>query len=222
MAGNGYLGALVTRLRRRPPPVASVEERGPLPETCRTTHVLSDFVAEISARAAPVVLDLGPALGKNVAFLGEAAACKLVIEDLLGKRAGASNGDDGASRPRVSQPDESVDGVLCWDVLDHLDEAARRELAAELSRILRPAGVLLLYQGLDPGAFSGRRVYEIAGPDRIRVRRSGDAAQGIGRPFKHSELHEMFEGLTAVKTVLLKSRTREVLLRKSDPATAAA
>lgn len=222
MTRNGYLGALATRLRRQPPPAAGVETQGPPPETCRTTHVLSDFVAAVRAKPAPIVLDLGPALGGNITFLGEEIACKVFIEDLLGKRPAGPGGDDDSWQPRLPQPDESVDGVLCWDVLDHLDDAARRALAAELSRVLSPAGVLLLYQRVDQRAFPGRLVYEIAGPDRVCLHRSDDAAQGVGRPLKHRDLEAMFEGLRAVKTVLLKSRTREVLLRKADPAAAAA
>ncbi|MYI74063.1 MAG: class I SAM-dependent methyltransferase [Acidobacteria bacterium] len=222
MTRNGYLGALATRLRRQPPPVASVETQGPPPETYRTTHVLSDFVAAVRAKPAPIVLDLGPALGRNITFLGEEIACKVFIEDLLGKRPGGAGGDDDSWQPRLSQPDESVDGVLCWDVLDHLDDTARWALAAELSRVLCPAGVLLLYQRVDPRALPGRLVYEIAGPDRVCLHRTDNAAQGIEQPLKHRDLEAMFEGLRAVKTVLLKSRTREVLLRKADPATAAA
>ena len=222
MTRNGWFGALAARLRRQPPPAANVEAPGPDPRTWRTTHVLSGFVAELRARAAPVVVDLGPALGTNVTFLGEEIACKVFIEDLLGKRAGAPAGDGGAWRPSLPQPDESVDGVLCWDVLDHLDDAARWELAAELSRVLRPAGVLLLYQRVGPQAFQGRQVYEIADLDRVCVHRSQDAAEDSARPLKHRDLQLMFEGLTAVKTVLLKSSTREVLLRKSGSATAAA
>lgn len=222
MTLNGYFGALATRLRRQSPPVASAETQGPPPETYRTTHVLSDFVAAVRAKPAPVVLDLGPAVGTNVTFLGEEVACKVFIEDLLGKRPAGPSGDDDTWRPRLSQPDESVDGVLCWDVLDHLDDAARWALAAELSRVLSPAGVLLLYQRVDQRAFPGRLVYEIAGLDRVCVHRSDDVAQGVERPLKHRELEVLFEGLHPVKTVLLKSRTREVLLRKADPATAAA
>ena len=222
MTRNGYLGALATRLRRRPPPVESAETQGAPPDTYRTTHVLSDFVAAVRAKPAPVVLDLGPAVGTNVTFLGEEVACKVFIEDLLGKRPAGPSGDDDTWRPRLSQPDESVDGVLCWDVLDHLDDAARWALAAELSRVLSPAGVLLLYQRVDRRAFPGRVVYEIAGPDRVCVHRSDDAAQGVERPLKHRELEVLFEGLHAVKTVLLKSSTREVLLRKAAPGTAAA
>ena len=222
MALNGYFGALATRLRRQPPPVASVETQGPHPETYRTTHILSDFVAGVRVQTAPVVLDLGPALGANITFLGEEIACKVVIEDLLATRDGAPAGAGGTWLPRLSQPDESVDGVLCWDILDHMEDAVRRALAAEVSRVLRPAGMLLLYQRVDQGAFPERLVYEIAGLDRLCVHRRAAGAPGIERPLKLRDLQTMFTGLTAVKTVLLKSRTREMLLRKSDSATAAA
>ena len=41
------------------------------------------FVATLSQRESPVLLDLGPVIGSNVGFCGERLGCKLYIEDLL-------------------------------------------------------------------------------------------------------------------------------------------
>lgn len=218
MTRNGYFGALATKLRRLPRPVAGVETEGPSADTFRTTHVLPDFVTEVRARTAPVVIDLGPAIGSNVAFLGQEFACKLFIEDLLARRANGSSGSGPALRLR--QPDGSVDGILCWDVLDHLAPAARPLLVAELVRVLRPSGVLLLYHRVEVAPHPDRVVYEIVSPRRLCLHRDGDASVRVERPLKHRELELIFGELTAVKTVLLKNRMREVLFRKSKLASA--
>ena len=46
---------------------------------------------------------------------------------------------------RLTQADESVDGILCWDVFDFLDRPAAQALARRLVRMLKPDGVLLGY-----------------------------------------------------------------------------
>ena len=219
MTRNGYFGALATRLRRPPRPAAGVETEGLSADTFRTTHVLPDFVTEVGARTAPVVIDLGPAIGSNVAFLGQEFACKLFIEDLLARRA---NGSSGSGPPlRLRQPDGSVDGILCWDVLDHLAPAARPLLVAELVRVLRPSGVLLLYHRVEVAPHPDRVVYEIVSPRRLCLHRDGAASVRVERALKHRELELIFGKFTAVKTVLLKNRMREVLFRKSELASAA-
>ena len=48
-----------------------------------STSALSKFVAALEARDAPVVVDLGPAVGPNVAFLGGRLGYKLHVDDIL-------------------------------------------------------------------------------------------------------------------------------------------
>ena len=211
------------RLRRRRQPAAGADADGPAERSFRATYVLSDFLSEMRGRAAPVVIDLGPAIGTNVSFLGEEVACKLFIEDLLasgpGRSSGSANGDAGSNAwvPRLPHPDESVDGVLCWDVLDYLPRPAQNALAGQLVRILRPGGVLMICHRLEFEMHLERIVHEIVGRDRLRLQRGGDASAPLERPLKLRELQLMFGGLTALKTVLLKSRVREVLFRKAGP-----
>lgn len=225
MARNGYLGTLSRRLRRPPPPDEEAETDAPPELSYRSTYVLEGFLSEVRGCPAPVVVDLGPAIGSNVTFLGEEIACKLFIDDLLAhvpERPPGADGDENAWAPRLPHPDGSVDGILCWDVLDFLAPPARAALGVEMVRVLRPGGVVLMCHRVDMAARPERLVYEITGPDRLCVRRGHDAAALLERPLKHRELLLMFSGLTEVKAVLLKSRMREVLFRKARPVAALA
>jgi hypothetical protein len=47
-----------------------------------TSRVLATFLSVVSSRPAAEVMDLGPALGANIAFLGERIGCKIHVEDL--------------------------------------------------------------------------------------------------------------------------------------------
>jgi SAM-dependent methyltransferase len=184
---------------------------------------LPDFLSELRARSAPVVIDLGPAKGKNVSFLAEEFACKLVIEDLLARHPGPPGGtenDDGDGEgagwvPRLPHADETVDGIICWDVLDYLPQTGRGALAAQMARMLRPGGVLLMHHRLESEARPALVVYEIVGPDQLCVQRVGNPPAPLERPLGHRELQTMFNDLTVLKTVLHKSRIRVVLFRKA-------
>ena len=96
------------------------------------TKPLSRFLVPLRERAAPVVVDLGTAVGSNVTFLGEQLGCKLFVEDLLADFGPAAEEDvdekqESDARLRLAHADTSVDGVLCWDVLEYL---ARTECRA--------------------------------------------------------------------------------------------
>ena len=74
------------------------------------------FVAALAGRPSPVVLDLGPVVGSNVAFFGERLACKLHVEDLFvdveahaRRRAKDLAADPPALASRLVQAPESVD-----------------------------------------------------------------------------------------------------------------
>src|ERR687894_15386 len=46
------------------------------------TKALPKFLATLSSRDQPVLLDLGPVVGDNVTFFGEQLGCKIFVEDV--------------------------------------------------------------------------------------------------------------------------------------------
>src|SRR4026207_1863949 len=47
------------------------------------TKALKKFLATLTSRDTPVLLDLGPVVGSNVSFFGEQLGCKIFVEDLF-------------------------------------------------------------------------------------------------------------------------------------------
>ena len=200
------------------------------------TRALSRFVAALVDRPAPVVVDLGPAQGANVTFLGDTLSCTLDIEDLLSDLATwgpleldavpSAGLESDAARlcaerergrraqaaarilPRVTG---SVDGVLGWDLVDHLDEEAARALAQEVVRILRPGGVLFLCHSTD--RHSEARLYEIIDAMTLR-HRSGPSEWPTRRVWPSRAITDMYSELVICDSFLLTNRMREVVLRK--------
>ena len=47
------------------------------------TKALRKFLASLTSRESPVLMDLGPVVGPNVTFFGERLGCKIILEDLF-------------------------------------------------------------------------------------------------------------------------------------------
>ena len=185
------------------------------------TKALADFLKALRDKTTPVVVDLGRAVGANVTFLGEQLGCKIFVEDVLADLSPPSDEDgDEVSIQPLAHGDESVDGVLCWDVLEYLDPDAGRVLADEVKRVLRPGGVMLLCHGTEAPSRSGQTTYEILDEGSLRYRCDNGTRQKQ-RVLQSREMSTLFEPLTIADSFLLTSRMREMLFRKRPVATGA-
>lgn len=190
------------------------------------TMVLDRFLAGLSGRPQPVLLDLGPVVGSNVTFFGEQVGCKIIVEDLSkdidrhvsqGKLEELSLFFD----TRFPQESETIDGILCWDVFDYLDRPAGERLARQLKRVLRPDGVLLaFFSTTDPRSTIHPMYTKHVVVDRSHLQyRPYAAARAKQRPLLNRDIQRLFEPLRITENFLLKTNLREVLFRK--PAAAA-
>ena len=183
------------------------------------TRALRHFLNSLKDRGAPVLLDLGSVVGANVTFLGKYLGCKLFVEDLLADLNRLMRNDSGAYsvgtclKKRLSQEDESVDGVLCWDLLDYVDAAAGRIVAAELVRVLRPGGTLFICFGA-PQQELGQTKYEIVDESNIRHRVCASTGRRA-RALESREATQIFRDLSISDSFLLSNRMREMLFRKT-------
>lgn len=180
----------------------------------RATKVLPRFLSALSQVDAPVLLNLGPVVGRNIAFLGERLGCKIFVEDL---------GEELASTPaanlpamlekRLAHPAASVDGILCWDLFDWLDRPTSQALSGYLVKLLKPGGVLYAFFGATNGQMTEQTKFIIGAPDSFELRQS-PAAPRARNVLVTRDINKMFEGLVVTESVLLKSNTRETLFRK--------
>jgi hypothetical protein len=167
----------------------------------------------------PVLIDLGPVIGTNVAFFGERLGCKLFIEDLFADydrhaRAGTLDALPAAIDSRFRHADGSVDGVLCWDFFDYLAKPAAHALARQIVRMLKPGGAVM---GFFCSSASAERVpfmkYEVIDETSLRHRHHAGAG-GRKHVLQNRDIIKMFDGLIVSDSFLLKSNTREILLRR--------
>ena len=175
----------------------------------------------VLSRPVVEVLDLGPAIGSNIAFLGERIGCKIHVKDLYADLERHAHEDASARLPEFlaacfrEYDAASIDAVLCWDIFDYLAPPAATVLAGTLIEALRPGGALLAFFG---GSGTTERSYTryVIEDERHLWYRVAPATCSRQRLLQNREIVALFPGLTLFDSVLLKSGVREILFRKPD------
>lgn len=182
------------------------------------TKALRKLLGSLVPRESPVLLDLGPVVGSNITFFGEQLGCKVIVEDMFADverhtREGKLEALAGFLKTRLSRPDGSVDGVLCWDVFDYLDRPSAQELGAQLTRLLKPGGAILGFFATAQVRDSSYTRYVIVDEGNLRHRRYA-ASQGRRPALANRDVIRLFPHLTVIDSFLLKNNLREILFRK--------
>ncbi|RPI57523.1 MAG: hypothetical protein EHM55_01570 [Acidobacteria bacterium] len=181
------------------------------------TKALRKFLASLTSRESPVLMDLGPVVGPNVTFLGERLGCKIILEDLFGDldRYPKASETPFAEylKTRLKHEPDSVDGILCWNFFDFLDLPSAQVLARSLTKLLRTDGALLAFFATIGAADARFSKYVIMDEDSVRQRSysSGGRKQTA---LPNRDIIRMFEGLKVSESFLLKTNVREFLFRK--------
>ena len=183
-----------------------------------STKALRKFLAALTARESPVLLDLGPVVGSNVSFFGEQLGCKIFVEDIyadVDRHVRGNKVEDLAAflKKRFPQEAASVDGILAWDIVDYLDKASAAELAAQLTRVLRPEGALLGFFGTAQRGDTQYTKFIIADEQNLK-HRSYPAARGRQSIMLNRDIIRLFSGLRVSDSFLLQNNLREILFRK--------
>jgi SAM-dependent methyltransferase len=200
--------------------VQAVQGRG----RTHTSKAFARFLSYLTPREAPVLLDLGPVVGSNVSFFGDRLGCKLFVEDVFSDldRFARENRPPGAFadslRTRFRRDDASVDGILCWDLVDYLDRASAHVLGGELSRLLKPGGALLGFFATRPPAAAepSSLTKFVVIDDQTLEHRPYQASCRRQPVLNNRDVNRLFDGLRVAEQFLLQTHTREILFRRPD------
>ncbi len=182
------------------------------------TKALAKFLRLLQACESPALVDLGPVVGSNVSFFGEQLACRIRVEDVAADidrhvRAGTVDQLPAFFASRFPQAPESVDGILCWDMLDFLDRPAAAALARALTRLLRADGALLGFFSTADGRGQVYTKYVVVDESNLRYR-TYPAAGPRQRSLLNRDISKLFDGLRVTDSFLMKNNVREILFRK--------
>jgi hypothetical protein len=212
------MGLLDRLAPRRPEPDALPEPGVSVAEPAFNTKALRKFLASLTSRELPVLLDLGPVVGGNVSFFGEQLGCKIFVEDIFADierhvRNDALDQLPAFFKTRFPQADATVDGILCWDVIDYVGRPGAQELASQLTRLLRPEGALLGFFGI--GQPTEKRYNKYIIVDEVTLKyRSSPAARGRQTALVNRDIIRLFSDLRVSDSFLLQNNLREILFRK--------
>jgi len=207
------------RSGRQDEAAAPVVARAALPpEAVAPTRAFPKFLSALSQRDAPVIVDFGPVIGSNVSFFGERLGCKIFVEDLFSDVERHAREQKRAELPeffatRLRQEEQSVDGVLCWDLFDFLDRAAAVTLAGRIAKMVRPGGAVFGYFGAAAADLTHYSKFVIQSESELRTR-PYPATPVKRQVLQNRDIIKMFDPLTVAESFLLKSNTRETLFRR--------
>ena len=108
-------------------------------------------------------------------------------------------------------------GIGRVTVLDYLDKPAATSLATQIVRWLKPGGVVLCFFSTAANPAPVYTRYVITDTEHLRHRTS-PAAHGRRTIYQNRDIERLFVGLGVIESFLLLNKTREVLLRKKQPA----
>ena len=183
-----------------------------------STKALRKFLAAVTARESPVLIDLGPVVGSNVTYFGAQFGCKILVEDVYADldrhvRERRTEALPSFLKARFPQATASVDGILCWDFVDYLDRPSAQALADELTRVLRPDGALLGFFGTAQPRDMRYTKYVIL-DDVALKHRTYAATRGRQAILLNRDIIRLFSGLRVSDSYLLQNNNREILFRK--------
>jgi hypothetical protein len=182
------------------------------------TKAFRKFLSSLASREAPVLVDVGQVVGANVTFFGERLGCKIFVEDVFAdiERHARANALDALPEflsKRIAHADASVDGILCWDLMDYLDRPSSVALAQQLVRVLRPGGSLLAFFNAADARVPHYTKYVVV-DDASLHHKALPSARPRQPSLQNRDIIRMFEGLLVSDSFLLKTNTREILFRK--------
>jgi len=111
-----------------------------------TSNVLHLFVEALERRQEVQVLDVGPVCGENISFLAHRvrrlSVCDLFIRMDRDHRKGVPL---SWTWQHLDYPPRSFDGILLWDLADHLDDCEVRRLVELCRTMVRPSGMVTVF-----------------------------------------------------------------------------
>lgn len=209
---------MLRRAPRRPDDPVSPGAAEPEAYALVPTRAYPKFLSALAGRERLTIIDVGPAVGSNIEFFAERAACKIFVEDLyaeLERHAREGTRAELATMlpAKIKQPDASVDAVLCWDIFDFLEKPAAQAFARELVRVLRPGGALFGFFANAAGEQTHYTKFVISDGSHFR-HRTTPATPVPRQVLQNRDIIRMFDGLLVSDSYLLLTHTREIVFRK--------
>lgn len=205
-------------------PAPAREEDAPAAPETHHSLALPDLLSQLHPDRRLRILDLGPAIGSNLAFWTERHLCTVEFADLYPSLIAAPRADPDAA-VAAALPDDAAwpaDVVLAWNVFNYLDHARLRVLGERLAARTRPGALLFAM------VWTGKEIP--VEPGRFRIVDDSHLEYGLdpartrpGPRYRPSDIAATTAGFATDRSFLLRHGVQEYLLvREREPVVEAA
>ena len=111
-----------------------------------TSNVIRLFIKSLEHQQEGQILDIGPVCSENINFLAQ-HVMRLYVCDMFLQLDQKRRKDLPISRlwQHLDYPPQSFDGILLWDLIDHLEDNEVSRLIELCIKMLRPSGLVMLF-----------------------------------------------------------------------------
>jgi 2-polyprenyl-3-methyl-5-hydroxy-6-metoxy-1,4-benzoquinol methylase len=191
------------------PPKPGIEE------VLYTSNILRLFVEELVKRQNALVLDVGLVCDQNINFFAQHVK-KVYVCDLLHHIIGEKQEEGPLSivSKHLDYPPKSFDGILLWDLIDHLDNREASDLGNRCHAITKPKGVLVVISLGDQHDSSRLRSFVVEEDFRLHLRPQTDHELPV-QSRQNQELVSLLEPLKLIKSFVYRDGLRELMFQRS-------
>lgn len=198
-------------------------EKNALAPIKRHSSGFEQFAAMLQRSENQAVLDMSGASQANISFI-TGFGHRISSDDILGTMEQCF-GEDFLENQQVASkaqrfldqtlkfPDESFDGALVWDTLQFLVSPLLEQVVAQLLRVMRPGGLMLVFFRADE---KSPRIpmynYRIQDQKTLFVSPRG-GFQNV-QFFHNRVLERLFQNAASVKFFLTRDHLRELIVRR--------
>jgi hypothetical protein len=197
---------------------SSTTEAVPVAAAGQPCGGLGRAVARAVRDGRPEILVLGPLCGESVVYLAGRGARVHVDDVALPEPIPARRPGDVVEAPppvRLDHPSGAYDLVLAWELLDFVPPDRLHEFGAEIVRLMRVGGQLVVFAHQKPS--SDRAViprYRVLADDMV-VREEPGAPAVTRYTHPNREIERAIAGLSVQNIHLQRNQMREILASKA-------
>ncbi|MEE9496659.1 MAG: class I SAM-dependent methyltransferase [Desulfobacterales bacterium] len=179
-----------------------------------TSEILRLFLQHLKRQDESCVLDAGPVIDNNINFLARRVT-KLFICDMLTRFKQHRQKHSPAKNvwQDLDYPDGQFDGILLWNIIDHIENRLVTELARICSRMMKPKGLLMVIAQDVKNRSSRQTFFTINENSKLCEHPFPDAELPTYRR-ENREIFSLMEPLSSAKSYIYRNGSREHLFQR--------
>ncbi len=195
------------------------------PALSRHSSGFDQFCSFLQSSENLSILDMSGASQANITFI-TGLGHRISSDDIVGTMQECFGDDFLESQQAASKaqrfldqtlkfPDQFFDGALVWDALQFLTSPLLEQTVAQLLRVMRPGGSMLVFFNSDEKATSiPVHNYRIQDQKTLLQIPRTSAGHQLTQYFNNRSIEKLFQNAASLKFFLTRDHLREVIVRR--------